>query len=64
MDGLVHSTQGLALLKNIDTTVEPRFNEGPRDWQNVFAVSRFFFFIYLAITGVKKIVRYTEDFVI
>ena len=43
VDGLVHSTQGLALLKNIYTTVEPRFNEGPRDWQNVFAVSRFFF---------------------
>ena len=37
MHGLVHLTQGLALLKNIYTTVEPRVNEGPRDWQNVFA---------------------------
>ena len=49
--------------KQLYTTVEPRVNEGPRDWQNVFAISRFFF-IYLAMTGVKKIVRYTEDFVI
>ena len=63
MHGLVHLTQGLALLKNIYTTVEPRVNEGPRDWKNVSALSRFFF-IYLAMTGVKKIVRYTEDFVI
>ena len=22
-------------------TVEPQFNEGPREWQNVFAVKRF-----------------------
>ena len=22
-------------------TVEPRYNEGPRDWQNVFAITRF-----------------------
>ena len=51
VDGLVHSTQGLALLKNIDTTVEPRFNEGPRDWQNVFAVSRFFFSFILLLLG-------------
>ena len=43
--------------------MEHRFNEGPRDWQNVFAISRFFF-IYLTMTRVKKLVRYTEDFVI
>ena len=24
--------------------VEPRYNEGPRDWQNLFAVSRFRYF--------------------
>ena len=47
------------MLKNIYTTVEPRVNERPRDWPNVSASSRFFF-IYLAMTGVKKIVRYTE----
>ena len=23
------------------TNVEPTYNEGPRDWQNLFAVSRF-----------------------
>ena len=28
-----------------------------------FVISRFFF-IYFAVTGVKKIVRHTEDFVI
>jgi len=42
--------------------------EGLRDWQNLFAITRFllsrFFFIYFTITGAKKIVRYTEDFVI
>ena len=50
--------------------VEPRFNEGPRDWQIVFPVKRFryigFFSIYFTtcITGVKKIACYVEDFVI
>ena len=38
--------------------VKPRYNEGLRDWQG----SRFFL-KYLAIIGVKKIVRYTYDFV-
>ena len=38
--------------------VKPRYNEGPRDSQG----SRFFL-KYLAIIGVKKIVRSTEDFV-
>ena len=51
-------------------TVEPRFNEGPSDWQNVFAIltrSRYKYrgsFSYLSMTGVKKIVIYTKDFVI
>ena len=48
-------------------TVEPQYNKGPRDWQNVFAITRFvismIISIYFAITGVKKIVRYTKDFV-
>ena len=43
--------------------MEPRVNEEPRDWQNVFVVSRLFF-IYLVMSRVKKIVRETEDFVI
>ena len=51
-------------------TVEPRFNEGPSDWQSVFAIltrSRYKYrgsFSYLSMTGIKKIVFYTEDFVI
>ena len=49
------------------SNVEPTYNERPRDWQNLFAVSRFryirFFFIYFTITGLKKIVCYTEDIV-
>ena len=47
--------------------MKPTYNEGPRDRQNLFAVSRFryirFFFIYFTITGLKKIVCYTEDIV-
>ena len=39
------------------STVEPRYNEGPRDWRKYFS-------IYFSVTGVKKIVRYTEDFVV
>ena len=83
--------------------MEPRYNEGPRDWKNLFVITRFryfvvpdecghllatrnravvikrcttseglepvyyilrFFFIYFAITGVKKFVRHAEDFFI
>ena len=43
--------------------MEPRHNEGPRDWQNVFAIMRFFF-IYFTVTGAKNIFRYIEDIVI
>ena len=48
------------------TTVEPRCNERPRDWQNLllwrdFVISRFFF-VYFTITETKKIFRNTEDF--
>ena len=49
---------------NLDIT------KGPKDRQNVVAIptARFrlgsFSFIYFAITGVKEIVRFTEDFVI
>ena len=52
-------------------TVEPRYDEGPRDCQNVFVITRFGyiegfspFFVYFTITGVKKIVCYIEDIVI
>ena len=63
MDGLVHSTQGLALLKkiyilqwNLDLTKGLEVGK-------MCSLYRGFFFIDLAVTGVKKIVRYTEDFV-
>ena len=53
------------------STVEPRYNEGPRDWQTSFAITRFRYievlFIYSTKTvllGGKKIDRSTEDFVI
>ena len=49
-------------------TVEPRFNKGPRDWQNVFAISRFHhikvLFHISYYDWVKKIIRYSEDFII
>ncbi len=32
---------GKALRDIFTITVEPRYNEGPRDWQNVFAITRF-----------------------
>ena len=56
-------------LVNKPCTVDPRYHEKPRDWQNMFAVTRFRYmevllFIYFTITGVKKIFRYTEDLVI
>ena len=50
-------------------TVEPRqYNEGLKGLEkfagyNEVLLSRFFF-IYFTITGVKKIIRCTEDFVI
>ena len=51
-------------------TVEPRYNEIPREWQNLFSIttrgfviSRYFS-IHFPVTRDKKIFRYTEDFVI
>ena len=46
--------------------MEPRYNEGPRDRQDLFAIQRSFvlsrfFSIYSIITGVTKIVC-TKDF--
>ena len=43
--------------------MEPRYNEGSRDWQHLLDITRFFF-ICFTITGLKKIVRYNENFVI
>lgn len=54
--------------------MEPGYCEGRGEWQLhedwvLFAITRLFlqrgfFFIYLTNTGVKIIVRFTEDFVI
>ena len=43
----------------VSTTVEPRYNEVPRDWQNVFAITRFryikvLFNIFSYYWGTKK----------
>ena len=27
-------------------TVEPRYNKGPREWQNLFAIMRFHYIVY------------------
>ena len=43
--------------------MEPRYNDGPTDWRNLLALTRFLF-IYFAIDGVTKFVRYNKDFVI
>ena len=47
-----------------------RLNEGPRDWQNMFAMTRFrcievlFHTFNFTIAGTKNVARYTEDFLI
>ena len=48
--------------------MEPWKKAGPKDWQNMFAITRFryineFFSNVLLLTGAKKkIARYTNDF--
>ena len=44
-------------------TVEPRFNEGPRDWQNMFAITRFryidvLFYIFFYYWGKENLSLY------
>lgn len=58
----------------VSYTVEPRYYEGHGEWQlygdrDLFVKTRYFsysevIFIHLTITGVKVIVRFTEDLVI
>ena len=49
-------------------TVETRYNEEPRDSENVFVITGVcyirFFSIHFTITGLKNIVRYTGVFVL
>ena len=33
----------------IDAPVEPRYSEGPRDWQNMFVITRVFFKTYIEV---------------
>ena len=44
-------------------TVEPRFNEVPKDWGNWFVISGYFL-IHFTITELKNIVLCTDNFVI
>ena len=49
-----------------NTAVEPRYNKGPRRWQNSFAITRFRYIIevlFHMFYGVNKTVRYIENFV-
>jgi len=41
-------------------TVDPRFNEVPREWENWFVIARSFSIQY-TITGLENIVCYAED---
>ena len=63
----------LSVCSVFKTLSSPQWNfditKPPKDGQNLFAIKRFryissFFFIYLTITGVKKMVRFIEDFVV
>ena len=40
--------------------MEPQFNEGPKDWQNLFAIATFCYieglFYIFTIIGVKKLI--------
>ena len=48
-----------ALLTLNTATVGPPNNDGPKEWQNMFAITRLFF-MYFTIAGVKKTSRYVE----
>ena len=56
--------------ENDDDTVVPQYNERPRDWQTLFAITievlvyRGSFSLYFTIVGTKKIIRYVKDFII
>lgn len=68
--GLTTNTDFCARLfsSELISTMEPRYNKGLRDWQNMLAKNRFRyiedFSIHCSISGAKDIVRYTKDFVV
>lgn len=43
--------------------METQYNDMPKDWQNLFAIT-WYFSICFTINEVKKIIHYTEDFII
>lgn len=56
---MVHAQQPGPFDRFFTYAVEPQLNEGSRDCQNVFVISRLFS-IHLTMTGEKKIVCYTS----
>lgn len=67
--GLTTNTDFCARLfsSELCSTMEPRYNEGLRDWENMLAKNRFRYIedvsTHCSISGAKDIIRYTEDFV-
>ena len=53
-------------VSSVNLTVKPQYNEGPRDWKTLFAIMRLRYIEVLTtvLRGRRKIVRYTEDFVL
>ena len=64
--GLILCSSNSKYIEKNLVPIEPRYNEGPRDWQNMFAITRFrhieVLFHIFTITRVKKIDSYIEDF--
>ena len=63
MFAVLYSTEPVKAI----VSVEPRYNEGSRDWHSVFAITMFrgieVLFQCFTTAGATKLVRYTEDFV-
>lgn len=68
--GLTTNTDfcGRLFSSELCSAIEPRYDEGLRDWKNMLAKNRFRyigdFSIYCSISGAKDIIRYIEDFVV
>ena len=43
--------KGATLAQQMAGTVDPRYNKGPRDWQNLFAITRFCFVYFYYYWG-------------
>ena len=51
-------------VSNNNTTVEPRYNKGPRGWQNSFAIARFRYIIEVLFHTFYGVNNCIEDFVV